>query len=166
MIKKIVTLRCLTSPPPRRRSRVLLSPPPSATPTTTSATAFVTCGFLRFSISDCADELPCDMFEEGGRVWLCALRVCVCCSCLVSFVCFVRWRFIFLRLNDMELVLTLRVGARYYLNSKQDIWIQKSNDNLRGSARGFEFVGGGNQGPTATMCNKKNNCLLKYFDIY
>ena len=52
---------------------------------------------------------------------VCAACVCVCCSCLVSFVCFVRWRFIFLRLNDMELVLTLRVGARYYLNSKQDI---------------------------------------------
>ena len=87
MIKKIVTLRCLTSPPPRRRSRVLLSPPPSATPTTTSATAFVTCGFLRFSISDCADELPCDMFEEGGRVWLCALRVCVCVAVASCFVC-------------------------------------------------------------------------------
>ena len=72
---------------------------------------------------DCADELPHGMFEEGGRVWLCVLRVCddVLQLPLVSFVCFVRWRFIFLRLYDMELVLTLRVGARYYLNSKQDI---------------------------------------------
>ena len=98
-----------------------------------------------------------DMFEEGGRVWLCAACVwwwCVAELPLVSFVCFVRWRFIFLRLYDMELVLTLCVGARYYLNSKQDIWIQKSNDNLCGSAR-WIWIWGRGQRPTSIMFNKK-----------
>ncbi len=52
--------------------------------------------FLRFSImtiaqtnyDDCLDELPHGMFEEGGRVWLCVLRVCdvlqLHCSCLLT----------------------------------------------------------------------------------
>ena len=80
----------------------------------------------RINYGDCSDELPHDMFEEGGRVWLCALRVCDVLQVTVAsfFVClFCELRFIFLWLYDMELVLTCTCacGTRYYLNSKQDI---------------------------------------------
>ena len=51
MIKKVVTLSYLSA---------AAAPPPC------------------INYGDCLDELPHDMFEEGGRVWLCALRVCVC----------------------------------------------------------------------------------------
>ena len=72
---------------------------------------------------------PCDriVVEDYVVVVCCVLRDVlqlhdvVSCFFVRLFVCFVRWRFIFLRLYDMELVLTLCVGARYYLNSKQDI---------------------------------------------
>ena len=56
------------------------------------------------------------MFEEGGRVWLCALRVYVwwCCVAVASFVCLFckyEWRFIFYGCK-MELVLTCTRGSK------------------------------------------------------
>ena len=50
----------------------------------------------RADCGDCADELPHDMFEEGGRVWLCAAcvgTIHIMCGDVVlqlplSFVCF------------------------------------------------------------------------------
>ena len=108
------------------------------------------------------------VFEEGGLVivevyvvWLlCALCVVVVCAvwlCDVVLCLFVRCSFVrlfcevavyFLRLYNMELVGTnmhaLRcVGSdRYYLNSKQDIWIQ--NGNLCGLVRWIWICGGAN----------------------
>ena len=64
MIKKIVTLSYLSAAAPQQ-------PPPS------------------INYGDCADELPHDMFEEGGRpcVVVCAVRLfCVCSFVVRSFV--------------------------------------------------------------------------------
>ena len=51
----------------------------------------------------------------------CVCVVMMCCRVASCFVCLFCEVAVFLRLYDMELVLTLCVGARYYLNSKQDI---------------------------------------------
>ena len=79
----------------------------------------------RINYGDCADKLPQE-HVRGRRPCVVVCCVCVvmmCCrvaSCFVCLFCEVAVYF-FLRLYDMELVLTLCVGARYYLNSKQDI---------------------------------------------
>ena len=110
--------------------------------------------------------------EMLGVVVVCCVMCCSCMMCCLlifrlfvhSFVCFVRWRFIFLWLKDMELVLQhvhaemhgkkilFEFKARYLNSKRQFMWLGALDLNLWGGQQ--------------QSCLMKKQCLLKYFDVY
>ena len=95
--------------------------------------------------------------------------VVVCCVCVMMMCCRVASCFVclfcevavyFLRLYDMELVLTLRVGARYHLNQSKIFEFKNLTTIYVARRAGFEFGGGANG--QRQPCLIKKTWLLKY----